>query len=573
MAIRIHSSTSLGIAADANNDTWITLEGRYVAAESDSVAFGAYGNCEYFLDGAVYAGDDGITAGDGAFSLDIAIGLGGSIMAGGDGIELLGDSVVDYSHRIVNDGSIVAQGGEGVDVRAYSSTLVNNGTISAQGYGVYFNGIYNRLTNNGNVTADLNGMAIQGGAGVIVNTGTVVAGGTAGLEVNGVFASITNTGVVSGSSNGIVMTSQGGTATNSGLIQAQIGVRVVAVTVEEVDTSTVLNSGEIVSEDYGIFFDTLEMSDLFFLRNSGAIRVGDGPAQLAVRGSIGVEEVHNTGVIAGDIDFQGGDDLYDGTLGVVSGDVIGGEGEDTLLGGAEAESLFGGDARDVIRGRGGDDYIDGGALGDTIAGGQGDDTILGGEGAGWDNVWAGDGQDDVALGEGNDVGWLGAGDDTLDAGQGNDLARGGRGDDVMRMGEGADTAWGGAGHDTILAGGGGADVLHGGDGNDSIDATGGFGWDDIRGGGGNDTMTGGDGRDAFVFARDAGHDVITDFANNTDWLDLSALGTNFAKLNSAGALLGDATTAVIDLTAIGAEGSITLEGFDVANLNAADFLF
>ena len=141
------------------------------------------------------------------------------------------------------------------------------------------------------------------------------------------------------------------------------------------------------------------------------------------------------------------------------------------------------------------------------------------------------------------------------------------------MGTGADIAWGHDGDDTIRAGAAGRDTLHGGAGNDVLDSSGGNGEDLLSGGTGDDTMTGGDCNDVFVFERNAGHDVITDFSNGSDRMDLVRVGTSFAALNGAGAFSGDATTTVIDLSKIGGVGSITLDGFALADLDAADFLF
>jgi Ca2+-binding RTX toxin-like protein len=51
------------------------------------------------------------------------------------------------------------------------------------------------------------------------------------------------------------------------------------------------------------------------------------------------------------------------------------------------------------------------------------------------------------------------------------------------------------------------------------------GADTIVGGAGDDRLTGGDGADTFIINRGDGHDVITDFGNGGDLLDLSKFYT------------------------------------------------
>jgi Ca2+-binding RTX toxin-like protein len=142
---------------------------------------------------------------------------------------------------------------------------------------------------------------------------------------------------------------------------------------------------------------------------------------------------------------------------------------------------------------------------------------------------------------------------------GNDLFRGRLtatgtdGNDILRGGSGNDTLNGGAGND-ILIGGGGNDTLNAGSGNNILigDAgrdtlTGGAGNDILIGDAGRDTLTGGAGANTFVYraATDstAGilttgtaaapttptFDVITDFKQGTDRIDLTATGTTAAQ--------------------------------------------
>lgn len=177
-------------------------------------------------------------------------------------------------------------------------------------------------------------------------------------------------------------------------------------------------------------------------------------------------------------------------------------------------------------GRWGDDTIYGGGGGDTIEGGEGEDWLYGD-----------------------------AGDDTVRGDEGNDLLYGGEGDDRLYGGADDDTIYGGEGDD-LLGGGRGDDALTGGAGDDTL-----TGWH------GDDTLTGGEDADTFVFHAGHGNDTITDFTDDEDTIDLSALDgiTGFGDLT----ITQDGNDARIDT----GEGTITLQNFDVDDLDAADFVF
>ena len=214
------------------------------------------------------------------------------------------------------------------------------------------------------------------------------------------------------------------------------------------------------------------------------------------------------------------------------------EGDTEVTVGEGADVVWLGEGNDTIDGLGGDDWLFGEEGNDSIAGGAGNDIILGGEGN--DSIAAGDGHDDV---------WGGEGNDTIDGGEGNDWLRGDGGDDSISGGAGDDVIWGGSGNDTI---------------------DGGAGEDWIAGGSGDDSLTGGGNADMFVFGEGHGNDTITDFADGTDLIDVSALGiTDLSGLtfttNSSGNI-------VIDTGTDG--GTIELEGVtDLTSLTAEDFIF
>ena len=290
---------------------------------------------------------------------------------------------------------------------------------------------------------------------------------------------------------------------------------------------------------------------------------------------------------------------------------------ENLAGGFGNDDLRGNVAANRISGNSGNDQINGNEGNDTLTGGNGNDFISGGDGN--DNIDGGAGNDQIRGGSGGDVMTGGTGVDTLDYGGfgsavtillGSGLASGGdAGNDVISGFEnvigsqfddqlsgtrGANLIQGGEGGDTI-SGFAGSDHLRGQNGNDII--LGGSGDDLILGQAGVDILTGGNGADRFFFESitDSGlpaalRDVITDFAQGSDRIEVFAIDANdatvtdegFAFIGTAGFTSGVAGevrytqlngTTVISFRT-GAAGAadmrIVLDG--LVNLTAADFL-
>lgn len=199
-----------------------------------------------------------------------------------------------------------------------------------------------------------------------------------------------------------------------------------------------------------------------------------------------------------------------------------------LYGTAGADTLLGDAASDIIRGNDGDDLIYGDGLSGPFP------AIYPAPGSG------------TPIAANTLIG--GAGDDTVYSGYGADQADGGIGDDLIfgygvladdnpiltaqaRDSDGADTLSGGSGNDTLY-GGGGADVLNGGSGNDVL-----------VGGTGADVLTGGGGADIFRFGAmdtrarmpvfDTQGDVVTDFREGQDKLDLTLFRDSFGDTPDA----------------------------------------
>lgn len=235
-----------------------------------------------------------------------------------------------------------------------------------------------------------------------------------------------------------------------------------------------------------------------------------------------------------------------------------GLGNDTMRGAGGDDTIKGGAGRDVLAGNAGNDRIDGGADRDRIDGGGGNDILNGGGGR--DLIDGGSGDDRIDGGRGHDRLDGGKGADFIRGSGGNDVIGGGSGSDILKGGKGADTLSGGAGADTLI-GNGGNDSLFGGVGNDMMN--GGAGRDSIRGGAGGDTLFGGGGADVFLFDAAMANDVIHDFQDGTDIIDVSALGLAAADITIASA----GTDALVTL---GTLGTITLTGIAPSALTLAD---
>jgi Ca2+-binding RTX toxin-like protein len=97
--------------------------------------------------------------------------------------------------------------------------------------------------------------------------------------------------------------------------------------------------------------------------------------------------------------------------------------------------------------------------------------------------------------------WVLAGNDTVIGSTDNELILGNEGQDIIRGGEGNETLFGGKGNDQLF-----------GDAGDDF----------LSGDQGNDTLTGGEGNDRFVLSIGGGLDIITDFGNGSDFIQVPA---------------------------------------------------
>lgn len=324
---------------------------------------------------------------------------------GGSGIVISGQS------EIINTGTIIAHGRGG----AQGSGLISAGIFIDGGPGVSFDLV--QIYNSGTIIGAANGpssdepfeafavyerSSAEGDNVFIHNSGTMIGSVQLGFEAD----ILRNTGVIEGR---ILMGAQGDRVENSGTITRSIDMGA--------GSDVVVNHGLLLAE---VEFGT-DGNDR--LRNSGRIDAdvfargfvitveNDGTIQGGLHLSTLASTVQNSGRIVGGIFYGNGGDSYTGLSGsLVTGDIRGDDGKDTLTGAAQEERMFGGADDDGLTGRGGDDLLAGDGGADTLVGGLGDDTLIGGAGddrmqggVGADRLTGGTNADQMAGGEGADV--------------------------------------------------------------------------------------------------------------------------------------------------------------------------
>jgi len=254
-------------------------------------------------------------------------------------------------------------------------------------------------------------------------------------------------------------------------------------------------------------------------------------------------------MVAGEMQFEG--DVYDTFRNIENlklgggADVIGDDNDNFIkflgpVGIANQDNeVHAGGGNDKVFGGAGEDRLFGDAGKDILKGGAGDDNLFGGDGK--DILKGGNGGDDLYGEEGNDI---------LDGGTGNDRLLGDTGNDTLKGGKGKDYLAGSVGDDA-LKGGKGADYLNGGS--------------------GDDILTGGKGADTFFFYANGDSDVIEDFKDGTDLLDLSGFG--FVDATEALGHFFERGSANNDVVGFTYDGTtIKIKGVDLADISVDDII-
>lgn len=308
---------------------------------------------------------------------------------------------------------------------------------------------------------------------------------------------------------------------------------------------------------------TNDVSNVTVFGDEGSDKITGGYGNDSIYGDTGVVSASTDG--ADTIDGGGGNDM-----------IYGGGGNDSITGSAGADTVYGGDGNDVINyktdpssavmldGGAGNDTLTGGNAASTLYGGLGGDSILGSSGN--DVIYGGDSK--ISASDGND---------SVDGYGGNDLIYGGGGNDTLIGSGGNDTAYGGDGNDllyfvfspnpTLMYGDAGNDTLFGGSGVDSL-----------HGGSGVDRMTGGAGKDIFYVdvrtdSTTTGADLITDFVQGQDRINLVALGFTGIAAKASGSVLGFSSVSGVTKIVSATSDHFELDLTGIISLKVTDFMF
>ncbi len=448
---------------------------------------------------------------------------------------------------------VVVQGEIGSDVHIAVFLLGGNSSVS--------------VGHNGQIgSASSQGIQMRGSENVVNNAGSII--GTWGVYVYGNDTTVNNSGHIWGTTSG-----------DNDYIES--GIFMVDRDNDSMNSDFFINNSGIVSgHDYAIYagevaFYTYYASNTS-VNNSGTLMGGGFGAVFL---GLGEDTLVNSGHIIGDV-FMGGDnDVFDGRLGMVDGDVLGGAGDDTYVVDSDALSLVENASEGLDTVESFASFTLANNFENLVLRGSED---LNGFGNAADNTIAGNAGDNTLIGRG--------GVDTLNGDDGNDMMRGGAGEDVLNGGDGDDQLRGQSGNDTlngdegndILFGGAGIDQMNGGDGDDVLVS--GAGGDNMRGEAGGDTFR-------FLRASDSPDlglgprtDRIYDFVQGEDVIDLQAVvpGTLDFIGSSAFSASGQAEVRVTDDGNSAREVRVDVDGdgtsdmwirvLNISSLNEADFI-
>lgn len=415
------------------------------------------------------------------------------------GVELI---VTDDSPAIIDYGSNSAGG---------SLLLTNHGYIASAGIAVKYNvstgfSLYNGTTGVIGSYGNNSAISTYTDYAVIQNAGEI-------FGVRGVYlysapgSTVDNTGTITGTGSGefdaaIAIYSYGGSSSDPAYRFTNSGTLVGA----HHDAANGGGQWAIYMDGYLTAISTARAHIL----NTGDIFGNISLGRYA-------DTIGNSADILGDLILESGDDIVSNS-GLIDGDVLLGDGADSYFG--QGQSVVTGQ----VLGAAGNDTLVGGDLADDIDGGSDNDLLVGRDGS---DLLVGDSGDDMLLGgDGNDSLDGGIGNDTLNGNAGSDNIVGDAGNDILVGQDGNDFLDGGADNDT-MDGGNGDDTLEGGTGNDIL--RGRAGEDELAGGEGLDYLTGGQDADSFVFRSiaDAGigatRDQILDFEQGVDVIVVAGL--------------------------------------------------
>jgi len=490
------------------------------------------------------------------------------VLGSAEGDILRGDSGNNFLDGGAGDDSL--DGGSGIDTAGYngSSSAVTVNLATGTGTGGDAQG--DTLTNIENLTGSAFNDVLVGDAGDNILEGGAGADnidGGSGIDTAGYNGSSSAVTVYLARSTGTGGDAQGDTLAN---IENLTGSDFDDVLVGGTGNNT-LSGGN--GDDY--LLDLSGGDDAFFGEGGNDTLQGSGGAD-SYDGGTGIDEVRynnsgsavnvnlNTGVAFGGDAVGDTFNSVENLVGSQFNDILTGDdgvnrlegflGDDTLQGGLGADILWGGLGFDTADYSDSSVGVDARLLGTGTGGtAEGDvmiyvEGIIGSDFA--DNLVGGGATVTLNGEDGDDILFDYSANATLIGGNGNDFMQGGIGGDAYDGGNGIDTvsfanavgavtanlATGtGSGNDAAgdtyanvenLLGSANSDTFIGDDNDNNLNGQGGI--DFLMGGLGNDTLTGGTGGDLFQYDTTTwGFDIVTDFQNGTDSIDLRGSGLTF----------------------------------------------
>lgn len=442
---------------------------------------------------------------------------------GGSAIVASGDHDTIYSVSQISAGKdvIVSTGG---DVK-----ITNDGTSalsSNHGRGIVSRGDDATVTNQATISTKLDGIFSTGVDATITNTATVTAWGGAAIRSTGAGAIIANTTSLNGKTAGIVSAGDHAAVTNQGTINAdRTGVSIAgdhsaltnaqsiaagtAILVSGNDV-TITNDNQITGTSKKDATIEIAAGGHTTIVNHGAVTTQSGTVLSSGDGN---ETVINTASLYGVVDLGGGNDVFKSLKGDVSGAVNGGSGNDRIVNTGLMEY-------DVDLGSGNDVFTSlKGEVRGKVIGGQGDDLYVIGISADIRETAHG-------------------GTDTIQSKFTYALAR--NVENLELIGKGR------------------------------MEATGNDLANRIEGNENDNHLAGLGGKDVFVFETGCRQDIIDDFADGKDRVDLSGYKgiDGFSDLN--GGIAQSGADVVVSLTG---GDQVTIEHAHKGDFSAADFVF
>ena len=236
------------------------------------------------------------------------------------------------------------------------------------------------------------------------------------------------------------------------------------------------------------------------------------------------------------------------------------------------DTIYGSEGANEINTYGGNDKVYGGGGGDKIVLGNGNDYVRAGD-AGGNTYYGESGTDKIsyysstggvtvdllyktASGGAANGDTVGGFENLSGSGTGGDNIKGTNGANIIRTYGGEDRINGRNGNDKLY-GGAQDDRINGGKNNDSL--YGGDGRDRLDGDLGNDKLWGNASADVFVFEKGADQDIIKDFQNNIDTIEIGGYGSGYNAMSRASQVgsdvvfyFGSGDTLTVENTTIGA---------------------